>query len=731
MQDNRLTSNSGLKRTRSKLSLALSLGLGITSVLLTPFAAAAEPAELEWARVDFLSNRVQLVPREQRSRRARIADVLSIGDALRTARASRAELRFNDGSLARIGERATFRFTPNTRNFQLSNGTVLLLIPPGRGRSTIQTPNAVTGIQGSALFVRYIPETDTTIVGALTDNPKGPMVLFNEAGTERQALRSNEIGVITGDRITEIYQFDGALFWQSSGLAEGFDYLSPPSPTGDPLDGVREEIREALSNQRPINGDGVIENPDSFSRPAPPTAPVEEAPKPILGTPVASTSAEDSQASNQPGGQSDVQASTQSGTQATAPVDSASPEPVSSSIAAEVAADASDPSQSGEVVSETGSVDQPGSDIDLSETPAASESPDLEAALDLELELELEADGVEAPELDINETVQQYLEGGIVDADLNNSPELGVENSLQSIDADDAEDQSVPTVSSSTSSTAEELTGDLDTPDDSFVEGATDNGVAIDSGLDSELNNSGLNSSAQNDNGSPNGTINSSINSDSDSGLPSTGSEVGSEVPSADGSLPPEQPILDPSTDLEPVVNSQPSVGQDAVDELVTGTQPESGLSVSTESTPTEVTADPIPPVTSTTSSAMTAPPATPAETLPAEGVPAEVAPTEVLPTEIVDEVTGDVAADSSSVVNVVDILPAADEPPVQVFIPADKVDDFVPMHSMEDRMNSEDHMADDMMDDDMMDAGDAVDTGDSMNPNVILGDAISNSPME
>jgi len=258
------------RRFLRELSWTLSLALGLAGTLLLPHSVSAQEQELTWARIDFLRNRVQLVPQDQRGRRANISDVLSVGDSLRTARASRAELRFNDGSLARIGERATFRFTPNTRNFQLNNGTILLLIPPGRGRSTIQTPNAVTGIQGSALFVRYIPETDTTIVGALTNNPSGPMVLFNRDGTEQQALRANEIGVIQGDQITELYEFDGTLFWQSSGLAEGFNYLSDSASSGssDQLDGVRQEIREAISSQDRLSGESVITNPETFAAPS-------------------------------------------------------------------------------------------------------------------------------------------------------------------------------------------------------------------------------------------------------------------------------------------------------------------------------------------------------------------------------------------------------------------------------------------------------------------------------
>ena len=289
----------GYHSKRPRFWRGLSAAIGLTGILLWPLSTNAQTNEetetqnaLSWARVDFINNRVQFVPRQARARRARISDILGIGDALKTYAAAAAELRFNDGSMARIGERATFRFTPNTRNFQLTNGTALLLIPPGRGRTTIQTPNAVTGIQGSALFVRYIEETNTTIVGALTNNPEGPMILFNEDGTEQQALYANEIGVIKDNQIAELYQFDGELFWESSGLAEGFDYMEA-SRGADDLDGVRQEIQEAIASQDPLDGNSVIENPEAFSRPNTEEAPAESETK----TPT--------EAENQTGGQTD------------------------------------------------------------------------------------------------------------------------------------------------------------------------------------------------------------------------------------------------------------------------------------------------------------------------------------------------------------------------------------------------------------------------------------------
>ncbi len=240
--------------------------LGVLLVLGLPQGAWAQTA-LTWARVELLRNRVQLIPNGSSARAAQVSDIMGIGDSLRTARAARAELRFNDGSLARIGERATFRFTPNTRNFQLSNGTVLLLIPPGRGRTTIQTPNAVTGIQGSALFVRFIEETDTTIIGALTNNPAGPMVAYNGSGSQEQPLYAGQLVVIEGNNITRLFDFDIAEFYRTSGLMEELDAES--------VEGVYEEMREALEQQQELGGDGLQENPTFIAPPVVSDAPTE------------------------------------------------------------------------------------------------------------------------------------------------------------------------------------------------------------------------------------------------------------------------------------------------------------------------------------------------------------------------------------------------------------------------------------------------------------------------
>ena len=247
-----------------RASLAHLFPVAARMVVLSGALALALPAKadvpLTRADVEALLNRVEMMPRGASPRPARLSDFLGLGDALRTAAASRAELRFNDGSLARIGERATFQFVPNTRNFRLSNGTVLLLIPPGQGRTTIQTPSAVTGIQGSGVVVRYVQPTNTTAVMALTENTAGPILVTLPCTGQRYALQAGQMALIQ-DCDVQILSFDLKTFYETSNLVEDL-YLDDPTYQdlhGDPINLVRQETLQALANQGAFEAEAVID----------------------------------------------------------------------------------------------------------------------------------------------------------------------------------------------------------------------------------------------------------------------------------------------------------------------------------------------------------------------------------------------------------------------------------------------------------------------------------------
>ena len=242
-----------------KIAVLLAITLWSPGSLLLPKEVSAQ-SPLTRAVIESLRNQVRLIRQNQSARPARPSDAMTPGDSLATAKASMAQLRFNDGSLARLGEQAVFRFVSGTRTFNLSNGTALLLIPPGQGKSRVRTPNAAAGIRGSALFVRYIPETNTTIVGALTNSG---IEVFNQTASQRQELKAGYMAVIVKDRIERVYEFDLNAFYQTSELVKGLNLTQTDSTatSDEAIASVQAETVQAIQAQSPVNGEQVIENP--------------------------------------------------------------------------------------------------------------------------------------------------------------------------------------------------------------------------------------------------------------------------------------------------------------------------------------------------------------------------------------------------------------------------------------------------------------------------------------
>ncbi|MBE9037289.1 FecR family protein [aff. Roholtiella sp. LEGE 12411] len=252
--------------------------IGLWGIVVLPFSnRASATTPLTRAEIQNLRNLVQLIPKNNLNKRpARKLDAMIPGDGLSTGRASLVDLRFNDGSLARIGEQAVFQFLPKTRDFRLTNGTVLLLIPPGRGQTRIQTPSAAAAIRGSALFMRYNQKTDTTIVGALTNSG---IKVFNKEASQTQVLEAGQMMVIVKGKFQSLYDFDLRNFYETSELVRELDLnRQNPTPTADfALTSVQNETAAALKAQPPITGEGVIENP-SFMQltPSPSNSPIKD-----------------------------------------------------------------------------------------------------------------------------------------------------------------------------------------------------------------------------------------------------------------------------------------------------------------------------------------------------------------------------------------------------------------------------------------------------------------------
>lgn len=211
--------------------------VGLFSLAIAPTSAQAN-VPLTQAEVQAFRNRVEILLKGGLTRPLRSQDRVGFGDAIRTQLSSQADLAFNDGSLARVGELTTFWFLPNTREFRLAQGTALLQIHPGSGSSVIETPNTVTTAQSTAVVVRYV-RPDTSAAAAVQPgtetafpNPGGRtavmVVADSDGGAVEVHLRDSrsvnlsvgQMAIVDNDNLY-IFEFDLALFYETSPLVQG------------------------------------------------------------------------------------------------------------------------------------------------------------------------------------------------------------------------------------------------------------------------------------------------------------------------------------------------------------------------------------------------------------------------------------------------------------------------------------------------------------------------------
>ncbi|MBI4783495.1 MAG: hypothetical protein HY785_19575 [Oscillatoriophycideae cyanobacterium NC_groundwater_1537_Pr4_S-0.65um_50_18] len=287
---------------------------GAIALPLTPLpvemgqAVAQETRQQEvltQAEVYRLQNSVEILPRNQSVRPARLRDQLVPLDALRTAATALAELLFNEGSLTRVDQNTTFYFRQGLRRFQLDNrmaraetifvlenGTAMIISPPNGSGTQVETPGGRISIVAAAETALATPPGDSpdsqttlgspdpeasspanvltpadrstvamvvhdasqnsTQVFALTD---GSISVANLAGTTIVPLMGGQTVAIASGQVGSVQEFDLAAFYNSVPLAAGLgagqesQVQQEPAPVQATLNLARIETLAALSRQ--------------------------------------------------------------------------------------------------------------------------------------------------------------------------------------------------------------------------------------------------------------------------------------------------------------------------------------------------------------------------------------------------------------------------------------------------------------------------------------------------
>ncbi|MEM6520625.1 MAG: FecR domain-containing protein [Cyanobacteria bacterium P01_C01_bin.70] len=237
-------------RSRSLASLAC-----LFTVAIAPPAAKAD-IPLTHAEVKTFRNRVELLLRGDLTRPLRTQDRLGFGDAIRTRQSSQVDLQFNDGSQVRLGEQTTFWFIPNSRNLRLTQGTALFIAEPDSGSSAIATPNAVATARDATVAIRHVqlgssetiespqPGTDEafpettgrTAIMVIAEGDRGSAQVSLPDGRSL-SLSTGQIAIVDNNNLF-IFEFDLALFFETSPLVQGLAIAAPDSTEDDPANGA-------------------------------------------------------------------------------------------------------------------------------------------------------------------------------------------------------------------------------------------------------------------------------------------------------------------------------------------------------------------------------------------------------------------------------------------------------------------------------------------------------------
>jgi DNA/RNA endonuclease YhcR with UshA esterase domain len=121
-------------------------------------AASAPAAALKQAEFTRVINDVKILPEAAAPAPAKVGDTISGGTAVSTGVQSRAELRYPDKTLTRLGANSIFRMDQGTRTVEVEKGVILLQVPKQLGGAQVRTAAVTAAVTGTTLLVEYSPD---------------------------------------------------------------------------------------------------------------------------------------------------------------------------------------------------------------------------------------------------------------------------------------------------------------------------------------------------------------------------------------------------------------------------------------------------------------------------------------------------------------------------------------------------------------------------------------------
>ena len=127
-------------------------------------AAESRAAALKQAEFTRVINDVKIVPESSAPVPAKVGDTVSGKTAVSTGVQSRAELRYPDKTLTRLGANSIFRMDQGSRTVEVEKGVILLQVPKQLGGAQVRTAAVTAAVTGTTLLVEYTADGHIKII---------------------------------------------------------------------------------------------------------------------------------------------------------------------------------------------------------------------------------------------------------------------------------------------------------------------------------------------------------------------------------------------------------------------------------------------------------------------------------------------------------------------------------------------------------------------------------------
>ncbi len=121
------------------------------------FAAPAFAGGFTRAEITRLTNEVQILKGEAAPKAATVGQNIDPVTTVATGKESRAELRFPDKTLTRLGANSRFTLRGEARTLDLNEGTMMLQVPKNQGGAKIRTAGVTAAVTGTTVLIEYHP----------------------------------------------------------------------------------------------------------------------------------------------------------------------------------------------------------------------------------------------------------------------------------------------------------------------------------------------------------------------------------------------------------------------------------------------------------------------------------------------------------------------------------------------------------------------------------------------